>query len=39
MKLLTVWIVLLLTSATLGQLIAAKVRGEEAGEGKEDGRR
>lgn len=31
MKLAAVWLVLLLTSATLGQLIAAKVRDEENG--------
>jgi multicomponent Na+:H+ antiporter subunit G len=37
-KLAGVWLVLLLTSATLGQLIAGKVRGEEAAGGKEGGR-
>jgi multicomponent Na+:H+ antiporter subunit G len=31
MKLAAVWVVLLMTSATLGQLIAAKVRDEENG--------
>jgi multicomponent Na+:H+ antiporter subunit G len=38
MKLAAVWLVLLLTSATLGQLIAGMVRREEAAAGKE-GRR
>lgn len=38
LKLVAVWLVLLLTSATLGQLIAGKVRGEEAADGKEGGR-
>lgn len=36
MKLAAVWLVLLLTSATIGQLIAGKVLEEE--NGKEDGR-
>lgn len=38
MKLATVWLVLLMISATLGQLIAGKVRSEDAADGKEDGR-
>lgn len=38
MKLAAVWLVLLMTSATLGQLIAAKVRNEEEADGKEGGR-
>jgi multicomponent Na+:H+ antiporter subunit G len=38
MKLAAVWLLLLLTSATLGQLIAGMVRREEAADGKE-GRR
>jgi multicomponent Na+:H+ antiporter subunit G len=37
-KLAAVWLVLLMTSATLGQLIAGKVRGEEETAGKEGGR-
>jgi multicomponent Na+:H+ antiporter subunit G len=37
MKLATVWLVLLMISATLGQLIAGKVRSEDAADGKEDG--
>jgi multicomponent Na+:H+ antiporter subunit G len=37
-KLAAVWVVLLMTSATLGQLIAARVRSEEAADGKEGGR-
>lgn len=37
-KLAVIWMVLLLTSATLGQLIAGKVRGEEEFDGKEGGR-
>jgi multicomponent Na+:H+ antiporter subunit G len=36
MKLAAVWLVLLMISATLGQLIAAKVRYEESADGKED---
>jgi len=36
MKLAAVWLVLLMISATLGQLIAAKVRNEETADGKED---
>jgi multicomponent Na+:H+ antiporter subunit G len=38
MKLATVWLLLLLTSATLGQLIAGKVRDEEETAGKEGDR-
>lgn len=38
MKLAAVWLVLLLTSATLGQLIAGKVRVEEEADGREGGR-
>jgi multicomponent Na+:H+ antiporter subunit G len=38
MKLAGVWLVLSLSSATLGQLIAGKVRHEEAAAGKEGGR-
>lgn len=34
-KLATVWVVLLMTSATIGQLIASKVRAEETTGGKE----
>ncbi len=37
-KLAAVWVVLLMTSATLGQLIAGKVRNEEEADGKESGR-
>lgn len=37
MKLASVWLVLLMTSATLGQLIAGRVRGEEQADGKERG--
>jgi multicomponent Na+:H+ antiporter subunit G len=36
MKLAAVWLVLLLASATLGQLIAARVRNEETADGMED---
>jgi len=35
-KLAIVWVVLLMTSATIGQLIAEKVLAEDAVEGKED---
>jgi multicomponent Na+:H+ antiporter subunit G len=38
MKLAAVWLLLLMTSATLGQLIAGKVRSEEAAEGEEGDR-
>lgn len=38
MKLAGVWLLLLMTSATLGQLIAGKVREEEPTDGKEGGR-
>jgi multicomponent Na+:H+ antiporter subunit G len=38
MKLAVIWLVLLMTSATLGQLIACKVRNEEQADGKEGGR-
>ncbi len=34
-KLATVWVLLLMTSATIGQLIAEKVRAEETTDGKE----
>lgn len=37
-KLAIVWLVLLMTSATLGQLIAAKVRDEEESAGREGDR-
>lgn len=36
-KLVIVWVVLLMTSATIGQLIAGKVRAEETAGGKEGG--
>jgi multicomponent Na+:H+ antiporter subunit G len=38
MKLAAVWLVLMMTSAAVGQLIAAKVRNEETADGKEGGR-